>query len=70
MALKKNLVVVCTPRRTGARLPIFDAPKQQVKSMNATIAKAARNRIFASENSDGLDRLAKKYSRLEQRVET
>lgn len=70
MTLTKNLVVVCTPRKTGARFPIFDAPKQQVRSMNATIARAAKNRIFASENSDGLDRLAKKYRHLEQRVAT
>ncbi len=70
MALTKSLVVVCTPRSTGNRHPIFDARKQQVKSMNSTIAKGARHRLFASENSDGLERLAKKCHGLEQRFAT
>ncbi len=68
MTLTKHLAVVCTPRCTGQRNPVYAAPKQQVKSMNATIARAARNRIFASENSDGLERLAKKYHKFEQRL--
>lgn len=70
MALTKRLAIVCTPRSTGVRYPVFDAPRQQVKSMNSTIAIAARNRIFASENSDGLEKLAKKYAMREQEVAT
>lgn len=70
MALTKHLAIVCTSRRTGVYYPVFDTPRQQVKSMNATIARAARNRIFASESSDGLERLAKKHPMAEQRVAT
>jgi hypothetical protein len=70
MALTKHLAIVCTPRSTGVLYPVFDAPRQQVKSMNTTIAKAARTRFFASENSAGLERLAKKYSQCEQKIAT
>ena len=70
MALTNRLAIVCTPRSTGVRYPVFDAPRQQVKSMNSTIARAARHRIFASERADGLERLAKKFSMFEQRIAT
>ena len=70
MALTKRLSIVCTPRSNGVLHPVFDTPRQQVKSMNATIAKGARTRIFASESSAGLERLAKKYSRFEQKIAT
>lgn len=70
MTLTKSLAVVCTPQSTGNRYPIFDAPRQQVRSMNSTIAKAARSRIFAAENSEGLERLAKKHYGSEQRIAT
>lgn len=70
MALTKHLAIVCTPRSNGVSCPVFDTPRQEVKSMNAAIARAARARIFASESSVGLERLAKKYSKFEQRVAT
>jgi hypothetical protein len=70
MALTKHLAIVCTPKRTGTRYPVFDAPRRQVKSMNTTIARAARNRLFASERSEGLARLAKKYPNDEQKIAT
>ena len=70
MSLTKHLAIVCTPKRSGLDFPVFDAPGAQVKSMNATIAKAARNRLFASESSDGLERLAKKHAMLEQKLAT
>lgn len=68
MTLTKSLVMVCTPRRNGIPFSIFDAPKQQIRSMNSTIAKAARNRLFASYQSDALDRLAKRHAHLEQKI--
>jgi hypothetical protein len=70
MHLTKGLAVVCTPKLPHSWFPIIDAPKGQVKSMNATVARAARHRIFASHCSDGLDRLAKKYAGVEQKVAT
>lgn len=68
MTLTSRLAIVCSPRGTKLANPIVDASKSLVKTINARIAKAARNRIFASEESDGLDRLAKKYCGFEQRM--
>jgi hypothetical protein len=70
MHLTKDLAVVCTPKLPHSRFPILVAPKEQVKSMNATVVRGARHRIFASQCSDGLDRLAKKYAGMEQKVAT
>jgi hypothetical protein len=70
MTLTKRLAIVCTPREFGARYPVFDASRQLAKSMNSTIARAARHRIFASECSDGLENLAKKHAKFEQKIAT
>ncbi|HKV97278.1 MAG TPA: DUF4238 domain-containing protein [Gammaproteobacteria bacterium] len=70
MHLKKDLAIVCTPKLPHGRFPILDASRAQVRSMNATLAQAARHRIFASYASDGLNRLAKKYADMEQRIAT
>lgn len=70
MALTRHMAIVCTPRNSGLSHPVFDTPRQQVKRMNATIARAARIRIFASESSMGLEKLAKKYSKSEQKIAT
>ena len=70
MALTKHMAIVCTPGSNGLLHPVFDTSRQQVQSMNSRIAKAARTRIFASENSFGIERLVKKYSNFEQKIAT
>jgi hypothetical protein len=67
MPLTKHLAIVCTPQAKGQRHREIDASRQQVKMLNARVARAARNWIFASEESEGLDRLAKKYRGYEQK---
>jgi hypothetical protein len=70
MHLSKDLAIVCTPKQPHSRFPILSALREQVKNMNATVARGARHRLFASQCSGGLDRLAKKYAGMEQKIAT
>lgn len=65
--LRKDLALVCTPKRGYANMT-FDLSPADARKFNRGVVSAARQRVFADHHSDKLDEFVKKYFGLEQRV--
>jgi hypothetical protein len=68
MNLRKDLAVVCTPKRGYESMRVFALTPSEARKFNRGIVRAARQRVFASHFSNELDRFVKKHADHEQRV--
>lgn len=59
--LRPNLALVCTPPQTGESFNTYSLDKVNSRRFNTGTARAAQNQIYASQNLEGLSKLAKKY---------
>ena len=68
MNLRKDLSLVCTPKRGYESMHVFPLSPVEARKFNRGIVRAARQRVFADHHSSELDRFVKKYAGEEQRV--
>ena len=68
MNLRKNLALVCTPKRGYPSGMTFQLPPSEARKFNRGVVCAARQRVFASHESQQLDAFIKKYIGLEQKI--
>ena len=68
MNLRKDLALVCTPKRGYPDMRTFQLNPSEARKFNRGIVRAARQRVFADYYSETLDSFVKKYSGEEQRV--
>lgn len=68
MNLRKDLALVCTPKRGYPSMQVFSLSSSEARKFNRGIVRAARQRVFANHESSTLDRFVKKYAGEEQRI--
>ena len=68
MNLRKDLSLVCTPKRGYESMNVFQLSPVDARKFNRGIVRAARQRVFADHLSAELDRFVKKYAGEEQRI--
>lgn len=68
MNLRKDLALVCTPKRGYENMRAFQLSPVEARKFNRGVVRAARQRVFANHLSAGLDIFVKKYSGEEQRI--
>lgn len=68
MNLRKDLSLVCTPKRGHDSMQVFQLSPVEARKFNRGIVRAARQRVFADHLSSNLDRFVKKYAGEEQRI--
>lgn len=68
MNLRKDLALVCTPKRGYENMQVFQLSPFEARKFNRGLVRAARQRVFADHLSLDLDRFVKKYSGEEQRI--
>lgn len=68
MNLRKDLALVCTPKRGYPTMQAFGLSPTNARKFNRGIVRAAHQRIFADHHSATLDSFVKKYSGEEQRI--
>jgi hypothetical protein len=68
MNLRKDLALVCTPKRGYPSMSVFALSASEARKFNRGVVRAARRRVFANQHSSVLDAFVKKYSGEEQRI--
>ena len=68
MNLRKDLALVCTPKRGHPTMQAFQLSPTDARKFNRGIVRAARQRVFADHHSEELDSFVKKYAGSEQRI--
>ena len=68
MNLRKDLALVCTPRRGYPSMSVFTLTTADAWKFNRGVVRAARQRVFSSQRSETLDAFVKKYVGEEQRI--
>lgn len=68
MNLRKDLSLVCTPKRGYDSMQVFQLSPTEARKFNRGIVRAARQRVFADYLSADLDGFVKKYAGEEQRI--
>lgn len=68
MNLRKDLTLVCTPKRGYDTMLTFALTPIEARKFNRGVVRAARQRVFADHFSPVLDGFVKKYAGEEQRV--
>jgi hypothetical protein len=66
--LRKDLALVCTPRRGGPQGAVFQMTKEDVTKFNRGIVRAARRSVFGPARSENIDQLVKEYIGQEQTI--
>lgn len=67
--LRKDLALVCTPRKGGPRHAVFQMTEQEAMKFNRGIIRAARRSVFGPVRSQAIDQLVKHYIGEEQTIE-
>jgi hypothetical protein len=68
MNLRKELAIVCTPKRGYSSMQTFSLSVADARKFNRGVVQAARQRVFADHHSTVLDAFVKKYNGYEQRI--
>lgn len=68
MNLRKDLALVCTPKRGYPSMRVFALSGSEARKFNRGVVRAARQRVFANHESKSLDDFVKKYQGEEQRL--
>jgi hypothetical protein len=66
--LRKDLALVCTPKRGYSSMSVFALTPTEARKFNRGVVRAARQRVFSSQKSDPFDAFVKKYAGEEQRI--
>ena len=68
MNLRKDLALVCTPKRGYPDMHVFQLNSSKARKFNRGVVRAARQRVFADHHSEALDSFVKKYAGEEQHL--
>ena len=66
MNLRKDLALVCTPKREHKQGIVFSMPASEARKFNRGIVRAARRFVFCNHYSSVMDSFVKKYIGQEQ----
>lgn len=67
--LRKDLAMVCTPRRGGAQFQVFQMSEQEAEKFNRGIVRAARRFVFSPVRSEAIERLVQAHIGSEQTIQ-